>query len=81
MNNQALFNLRLNKLKMEIESAQRQKEKNLDPLLILDDLMHNIFEMARFGLKKQFPQATEQEILNLMRQQSGHHQRSNRICS
>jgi hypothetical protein len=60
---------RIHKLKAEIEAARRIKELGLDPLQLWDQLTHSVLEMAKEGLRKQFPEYSEKDIQNLLRTQ------------
>jgi hypothetical protein len=65
-----LFNIRKQKLILEIEASNRLRRLNIHPLDALDDLIHGIIELRKVGLKKQYPNASEKELLSIMREQA-----------
>ncbi len=69
---------RIRKLKAEIETARRIHEQNRDPLEVLDDLLHGMFELAREGLSKHFPDYSEMQINELLRKQAMIYQKQRR---
>lgn len=64
-----LSEIRKEKLRAEIETSRKIKEKGIHPLDILDDLIEELIKLMEIGIKKKYPHATEKEMLNLMRQQ------------
>jgi hypothetical protein len=64
-----LIKMRTQKLRLEIETANRLKQLHIHPLDALDELIHGIIELRKVGLKKQFPNASEEELLAIMREQ------------
>jgi hypothetical protein len=64
-----LFKMRKQKLRLEIETVNRLKHLHIHPLDALDELIHGIIELRKVGLKKQFPNASEEELLAIMREQ------------
>jgi hypothetical protein len=58
---------RIRKLEAEIETARRIHEQKRDPIEVLDDLLHTMFQLAREGLSKHFPDYSEMQINELLR--------------
>jgi hypothetical protein len=73
-----LFNIRNQKLLLEIETSNRLKRLNIHPLDALDELIHGIIELRKVGLKKQYPNASEDELLNIIRNEAKIYQISKR---
>ena len=73
-----LFKIRKQKLLLEIETATRLRQLNIHPLDALDELIHGIIELRKVGLKKQYPDASEEELLVIMREQVKRYQISKR---
>jgi hypothetical protein len=69
-----LFNIRKQKLRLEIETATRLRRLNIHPLDALDELIHGIIELRKVGLKKQYPDASEEELMAIMREQVKNYQ-------
>jgi hypothetical protein len=70
LSEQEIWEHRVHKLRMEIEAARRVHRLGLDPLVLWDQLTHSTFEMAKFGLRKRYPEASEQEIFQMLRDQA-----------
>jgi len=64
-----LLKIRKEKLLLEIEASNRLKRLNIHPLDALDDLIHGIIELRKVGLKKQYPNASEEELIKIIRDQ------------
>jgi len=64
-----LLKIRKEKLLLEIEASNRLKRLNIHPLDALDDLIHGIIELRKAGLKKQYPNASEEELIKIIRDQ------------
>ena len=64
-----LLKIRKEKLLLEIEASNRLKRLNIHPLDALDDLLHGIIELRKAGLKKQYPNASEEELIKIIRDQ------------
>ena len=73
-----LFNIRKQKLLLEIETSNRLKRLNIHPLDALDELIHGIIELRKAGLKKLYPNASEDELLNIIREEAKIYQISKR---
>lgn len=73
-----LFKIRKQKLILEIEASNRLKQLNIHPLDALDELIHGIIELRKAGLKKQYPNASEAELLNIIREEAKSYQISKR---
>ncbi len=69
LNKQQILAERKRKLEIEIETAARINKLGLHPLDVLDDMLHTMMELRKAVLKKEHPQATDEEILILMRQE------------
>jgi hypothetical protein len=67
MMTQDILQIRRQKLKNEIETARRIQKRGIHPLDVLDDLISNMSDLMRIGLLEKKPNATEEQILKMMR--------------
>ncbi len=63
-----LYILRKQKVQKEIEAARRLIKKNIDPLEIADKFLHSTFELMKDGISTRFPELTEEEIRQKIRE-------------
>jgi hypothetical protein len=61
---------RRRKIKLEIESAARIKQLGLHPLDVLDDMFHAMFVLRKTKLQAEHPNATDEDILRIMQDES-----------
>ena len=66
--NHDILQIRRQKLRNEIESARRIRERGLHPLDVLDELISGMTGLMRIGILKESPNATEEQILKKMRE-------------
>ena len=62
-----MHKVRREKIRSEIASSVHLERRGIDPLDMLDDMVHAIIELQKNYLKKRHPGASEQEILDLVR--------------
>jgi len=63
----SLFIIRKKKLQDEIQAAKRILKEDIDPLEIGDDFIHNIFKLMKDGIVQKYPELSEIETLQKMR--------------
>jgi lipoate-protein ligase A len=64
-----LLEIRKEKLRAEIETAKRIKEKGINPIDVLDELVAELFKLMEIGIIEKHPNLNEKELLSLVRQQ------------
>ena len=64
---QNILQMRRQKLRAEIETARRIKERGIHPLDILDELISVLADLMRIGILEKNPNATEEQVLSEMR--------------
>ena len=68
-----LFEIRKEKLRLELEAAERLLKSNIEPLLVADKFMHNIYEFLKESLRNRYPDLDEEAINQKIREQSDLH--------
>ena len=59
--------IRMKKLQDEIQAAIRIHQQKLEPLEIADKFIHNMFELMKDGVSVNFPELSEAEIIQKVR--------------
>jgi len=62
-----LFTLRLSKLRQEWDSIEKLRARGMHPIEIADQLIEYTITQMRHAFQKRYPNATEGELLELMR--------------
>ena len=62
-----LFALRKEKLRKEIESAQRLLKKGIEPLKIADQFIHDMFKLMEDGISRRNPHLNKNEVRQKIR--------------
>jgi hypothetical protein len=60
---------RRRKIDQEIEIAVRIKQLGLHPLDVLDDMFHTMIVLRKAALKKEYPGATDDELVRMMQEE------------
>lgn len=63
----SLLQIRRDKIRKEIETARRIREREIHPLDVLDSMISGMIDMMRIGILKGNPNATEEQILKEMK--------------
>ncbi|MHA1492021.1 MAG: hypothetical protein ACTSRI_20515 [Promethearchaeota archaeon] len=62
-----LFIIRKKKIQDEIQAAIRILKKEVEPLEIADKFIHDTFELMKEGISHEFPELSEEELLQKVR--------------
>lgn len=62
-----LFIIRKRKIQDEIQAAIRILKKEVEPLEIADKFIHDTFELMKEGISHKFPELSEKELLQKVR--------------
>jgi len=77
----SIINDRRRKIRLEIETAARIKQLGLHPLDVLDDMFHTMIVLRKAKLQEEHPEATDEDIVRMMQDESiqaekyNHHKR------
>ncbi|TFF86066.1 MAG: hypothetical protein EU551_02700 [Promethearchaeota archaeon] len=65
-----LFEIRREKLRLELAAARRLLKSNVEPLLIADKFIHDAYVLLKDGLRRRYPDLDEEAINQKIRNQS-----------
>jgi hypothetical protein len=63
-----LYKIRKKKIQDEITAAKRILKRDIEPLEIADKFLHESFKLMKEGLSNQYPELSEQELNQKIRQ-------------
>jgi signal transduction histidine kinase len=69
----------LDKIRLELETMRRIRKSGVHPLDVLNQMLNDMYELARIGIRKKYPHATPEEVEQKLREKIDFYYKIKRI--